>query len=166
MSKIIIIAVFIFWAGISFFYANSLVKQNVFGTSSNIPASSSVSLDNTQTNTLVAPSSTAYTLTAAIVAEHNIASDCWVTGNGNVFNVTSYINAHPGGKNNIIAYCGKDIQAAFNSQGHSAKASNIFASYKIGTLGASVSVDPVNNTPPPPVNNGRGDDDDDEWDDD
>lgn len=113
-----------------------------------------------------APTPVTYTLTTALVAQHNTASDCWVTGNNNVFNVTSYIRLHPGGQGNITAYCGKDIQAAFNSQGHSANASSIFASYKIGTLGSSVPVSNTTPTPPPSQNSGRGHDDDDHDDDD
>ncbi len=80
-----------------------------------------------------------YTLTTALVAQHSTPVDCWVTSGSSVYNVTSYIRSHPGGQSAITSYCGKDIAAAFAAQGHSANASNIFASYKIGTIGSSVS---------------------------
>lgn len=41
------------------------------------------------------------------VAEHNTADDAWIVLNGNVYNMTMYVNYHPGGK--IIMSCaGKD----------------------------------------------------------
>lgn len=134
----------------------------------NDSTSSNNQADNTQNNTTQNPAPVSYTLTKELVAQHNTASDCWVTGNNDVFNVTSYINSHPGGASNITRYCGQDIQAAFDSQGHSGNASQIFASMKIGTLGSTVSADTATNVVPPVSNTGRehDDDDDDEWDDD
>jgi len=151
MSKIIIIAVFIFWAGLSFFYANSLVKQNLFGGTQTIPIN-----PNTKSNNVVASASDTSVLTLALIAEHNSPADCWVTVGDNVYDVTSYIKVHPGGQNSITAYCGIDIQVAFDSQEHSANARNIFASYQIGTIGTVLSADTVNNVR----------EDDDEWNDD
>lgn len=264
MNKIIIVAVFIFWSGISFFYANSLINKNVVNNNNQfqnntqntntepttladelashntrsdcwlaidgkiydvtsyisshpggvneivkycgkdgtkafstkdqfIPQDHSASAyamladfyigdmytvkssaestpesNNPDSQNNANPAPVSYTLTRALVAEHNTPSDCWVTGNNNVFDVTAYIRLHPGGERNITDYCGKDIQAAFDSQGHSANASNIFASYKIGTLGSTVSDTNINPSPPPPSQNTGeyDDDDDDEWDDD
>lgn len=109
------------------------------------------------------PAPVTYTLTTAIVAQHNTASDCWVTVGSNVYNVTSYIRAHPGGQSNITRYCGADIGAAYTAQGHSANANNIFNSYKIGIIGSTVSAQVVN-TPPATTNQntGRGDDEEDD----
>ncbi len=114
-------------------------------------APTSTSQTNNNTNTTNKPEPLSYTLTTALVAQHSRANDCWVTANNNVYNVTSYINSHPGGASNITKYCGQDIAAAFARQGHSANASNIFASYKIGTIGSSVTQNTT--TPPPPTNN-------------
>jgi len=134
-------------------------------TSSNTATNSQNNNPTSQNNSTPTPVPVSYTLTTAIVSQHNSPSDCWVTGNANVYNVTSYITSHPGGQANITAYCGADIQAAFDAQGHSADAHSILASYQIGTLGATVTADAVNNTPPPPANNTGGGHDDDEWDD-
>lgn len=130
---------------------------------------------NTNTNNAVVntPKPTSLTLTSTVVSQHNTAGDCWVTAGNNVYNVTSYIRSHPGGQSNITKYCGKDIAAAFAGQGHSANASNIFASYKIGTIGTSVSSDVINTAPTNTsqnntdnqVNGQRGDDDEEEDDD-
>lgn len=260
MNKIIIIAVFIFWLAVSFFYANSLLKQNNPASKNTNQATN---LNNNQKGTLAtdlpthnnkadcwiaidnkiynvtdylyqhpggaeimvkycgqdasqafaskdkfipqdhsstayamlasyyigdlnnpptinpgAPNNTnsakidktttnntplvTYTLTTAIVTQHNTALDCWVTANNNVYNITSYIKSHPGGQANIIRYCGADIAAAYTAQGHSANANNIFASYKIGTIGSTVS----SNTTPPSNTNQNSDGGDDEEEDD
>jgi cytochrome b involved in lipid metabolism len=160
MSKIVIVAVFIFWIAVSFFYANTLVEQNLGGknVAANINTNTSANSDSN------VPSPISYTLTTALVAQHNTAADCWATVGNNVYNVTSYIRAHPGGASNITSYCGADIGAAFASQGHSANASNIMASYKIGILGTvvdSTAIEAVNNNPIANTG-GRGDDDDDD----
>jgi len=121
---------------------------------------------NTNTNT---PAPVTYTLTTALVAQHNTPADCWVTANGNVYSVSSYLTAHPGGASAIIPYCGADIAAAFASQGHSASAVSIMASYKIGTLGSAVdsnTVTSVDNNPAPRGGGESEDDDDEEEDDD
>ncbi|MFA6466584.1 MAG: cytochrome b5-like heme/steroid binding domain-containing protein [Patescibacteria group bacterium] len=140
-------------------------------TNSNNPTNSNKnSVNNNQNTTSPEPTTpipVTYTLTTALVAQHNSSADCWATVGSNVYNVTSYISSHPGGSSNITKYCGADIAAAFTAQGHSANASNILASYKIGTIGSTVSPDTLNSTPPPSTNNniGRGDDDEEEDDD-
>lgn len=59
-------------------------------------------------------SSTSYTL--AEVAGHNSASSCWTAINGKVYDVTSWINQHPGGPDAILSLCGTDGSAVFNTQ--------------------------------------------------
>lgn len=123
---------------------------------------------NTNTNTNpVSPAPASYTLTKELVAQHNTASDCWVTAGNTVYNVTNYIYQHPGGSSRIIPYCGSDIQAAFDAQGHSANAANILAGLEIGVLGQAVSAQ--NTNPSAPVNNNNNnndDEDEDEFEDD
>ena len=141
---------------------NAAGLNNTNGTT-NINSTTTTQTNN-NTNTTNKPEPLNYTLTAALIAQHNTASDCWVTANNNVYNVTSYINSHPGGANNITKYCGQDIAAAFARQGHSANASNIFASYKIGTIGSSVTQNTT--TPPPPSNSQNNNNEEDGEDDD
>ena len=52
--------------------------------------------------------------TWAEVAKHNKADDCWVVVNGDVLDVTDFLDDHPGGKNAILLYAGKDATAEFN----------------------------------------------------
>ncbi|KAG4101488.1 Flavocytochrome c [Neocallimastix lanati (nom. inval.)] len=48
------------------------------------------------------------------VSKHNTEDDCWVIINGNVLNMTHFLNEHPGGKNAILLYAGKDASNEFN----------------------------------------------------
>lgn len=150
------------------YYIGDAYDYNTQVDSNSLNNDQNTNTDSTQNQAPNQPNPVNYTLTTALVAQHNIPSDCWVTANNNVYNVTSYIYAHPGGAGNITAYCGGDIAAAFASQGHSNNAVNIMASYKIGVLGGSVdnsTVESVNNNPINSGNNDDDDDDDDEWDD-
>lgn len=49
------------------------------------------------------------------VAKHNTAEDCWTAIEGKVYNLTSYVNRHPGGPS-ILQACGKDGTSLFNSR--------------------------------------------------
>merc|ERR1712007_128811 len=48
------------------------------------------------------------------VAKHNTDKDCWVVVNGQVLDVTEFLNDHPGGKRAIMLYAGKDASEEFN----------------------------------------------------
>jgi flavocytochrome c len=53
-------------------------------------------------------------ITAAEVAKHNTKDDCWVIVNGEVLDVTPFLNEHPGGAKAILLYAGRDSSAEFN----------------------------------------------------
>lgn len=79
-------------------------------------------------------SSASYTL--AQVAKHNTPADCWTVVNGQVYDVTSWINRHPGGPDVIRALCGIDGSAAFLQQhGNQGEPMAILANFRLGTLG-------------------------------
>ena len=46
-------------------------------------------------------------LTRAEVAVHNTRSSCWVVIQGKAYDVTSFIDSHPGGGAAILNYAGK-----------------------------------------------------------
>jgi len=50
----------------------------------------------------------------AEVAKHDKAEDCWVVVNGQVLDVTKFMHEHPGGKQAILLFAGKDASAEFN----------------------------------------------------
>jgi cytochrome b involved in lipid metabolism len=82
--------------------------------------------------------SPATTYMAADVAKHSTPDDCWMIVNGNVYNLTSYLNQHPGGPDKITPYCGKDATQPFsqkpNGQPHSQRANDVLASLQVGVL--------------------------------
>jgi cytochrome b involved in lipid metabolism len=85
------------------------------------------------------PSATAQagSFSAAEVAKHNSATNCWSVVNGKVYDLTSYVSSHPGGSSVIKAICGKDGTAAFSGQ-HAGQRqpTGELASFQIGTLAA------------------------------
>lgn len=71
------------------------------------------------------------------VAKHNKPDDAWLIISGKVYNITKWINKHPGG-NVILQGIGKDATSLFNNKGggsgHSASAHKILSKYYIGEL--------------------------------
>jgi cytochrome b involved in lipid metabolism len=46
------------------------------------------------------------TVSASDLSLHSAADDCWVGYKGMVYDVTGYLNQHPGGAEKIISLCG------------------------------------------------------------
>lgn len=46
--------------------------------------------------------------------KHKSRSDCWTCINGKVFNITPYVNFHPGGVEEIMKCAGRDGTSLFN----------------------------------------------------
>lgn len=65
------------------------------------------------------PSDSGYT--AAEVAEHATPEDCWAIINDTVYDLTPWVNQHPGGADRIAGLCGTDGTEAFMGQ-HSGNA--------------------------------------------
>ena len=73
--------------------------------------------------------------TMAEVQKHNSATTCWSAINGSVYDLTSWVNSHPGGRAAILMICGKDGSPLFNSQhGGSNRVASILAKFEIGAL--------------------------------
>ncbi len=88
-----------------------------------------------QTSSL--PLSTATTHSLAELQQHSSPTDCWQAIEGKVYNLTSFIDQHPGGAN-IIQFCGQDATQAYNSikkgRVHSNTARELLTNYYLGTL--------------------------------
>jgi cytochrome b involved in lipid metabolism len=81
------------------------------------------------------PTTTSNALTLARVKANNTASSCWSIINGNVYNLTSWISNHPGGKSAITSLCGIDGTSAFNSQHRNeSKPESRLTGYLLGKL--------------------------------
>ena len=78
---------------------------------------------------------TASAYTMAKVKENNSASSCWSVINGKVYDLTKWINSHPGGSSAIKGLCGIDGTASFTAQ-HRGQGSptSTLASYLLGPL--------------------------------
>lgn len=67
------------------------------------------------------------------VKKHNNRNDAWIVINKKVYNITTWIDKHPGG-DIILSGIGKDATKQFNSIFHSENAKKILATYFIGNL--------------------------------
>jgi len=104
----------------------------------------------------VVPVSSKISLTASVVATHNVESDCWMIINNKVYNLSGYATEHPGGTQNITSYCGKEATVAFDTKGgqgnsHSGGANSYLTSLYIGDLNASVAPSAMTSVTPPAI---------------
>jgi len=85
------------------------------------------------TSSTDAMTSTAIPMTE--VQKHNNASSCWTTINDGVYDLTNFIQAHPGGAQAILGLCGIDGTTAFTNQHDGqGRPNNELAGLKIGNL--------------------------------
>ncbi|MBW7959892.1 hypothetical protein B6D29_01240 [Microgenomates bacterium UTCPR1] len=72
------------------------------------------------------------------ISKHNSKEDCWLIIDGSVYNVTEFIDIHPGGAEKLIALCGQDASLGFETKdgigSHSQRAKQELATMKIGDL--------------------------------
>jgi len=93
-------------------------------------------------------------LTNSEVKKHNSRDDCWSIVSGKVYNLTSYVQQHPGGIELISSICGIDGSAAFSNQhGSSAKPNNVLTGLLLGSLGAEITKQKSTTIIDPPKSN-------------
>jgi cytochrome b involved in lipid metabolism len=87
---------------------------------------------NTTTGTT---STTTPTYSMADITTHNSATSCYSAINSSVYDLTAFINMHPGGKGAILSICGNDGTEKFMKMHKGGeKFMKILARYKIGKL--------------------------------
>jgi hypothetical protein len=98
---------------------------------------------------LLIATASALELTHAEVAQHDSEDDCWMVIDGSVYDVTPWVEAHPGG-DALLRGCGKDASGFFERRdeggtAHSAAARAMLPTYKLGDIGDDVtlSTEPV-----------------------
>lgn len=70
----------------------------------------------------------------AEVAAHNTNKSAWLVIHNKVFDLTAFLNEHPGGEEVLIEHAGKDATEAFEDVGHSSDAREMMAKFKIGEI--------------------------------
>lgn len=81
-----------------------------------------------------------YALTRKVVSFHNVRNDGWVIYKGSVYDVTLFLESHPGGMDIILDKLGKDVTDIMNGgqnndlHTHSPFAFKLLDKYKIGEL--------------------------------
>ena len=75
------------------------------------------------------------TYTMAEVQAAKTPEKCWSAINGKVYDLSAWINKHPGGDKNILKLCGLDGTAAFTGKhGGQAKPEATLAGFEIGII--------------------------------
>ena len=72
-----------------------------------------------------APQPTNKTISASELAKHDGANSCWILYGGSVYDITEFLNQHPGGPQAILPYCGKSdgsFASAFEAKHGTSKA--------------------------------------------
>ena len=78
-------------------------------------------------------------LSIEAVAANNTPESCWAIIDGNVYDLTNWIDSHPGGSSRIIGLCGSDGTSQFQGQhGSSSSAQGTLESYLLGAIGDPV----------------------------
>ncbi|KAF7300688.1 Ceramide very long chain fatty acid hydroxylase [Mycena chlorophos] len=83
--------------------------------------------------------------TSEDVAAHKSAASCWLSRNGKVYDVSRFINDHPGGDDIVLKYAGKDVELAMAGKDgedheHSDAAYDMLEEYQIGKLGTDENI--------------------------
>jgi cytochrome b involved in lipid metabolism len=136
MKKFTLIIIFIFLAVFVFAFLAQVKKPPNYDIKapdlSNVaPLENSTTVDTTVTQT-----SGIKEFTLQDVAQHASPSDCYLSINGGVYDVSSYISYHPGGRRMITSRCGTEVTNIF-ARIHSNRAWDILASFKIGKLAST-----------------------------
>lgn len=66
------------------------------------------------------------------ISKHNTAEDCWLAINGKVYNVTNFLDQHPGGDEVILECAGTDCTQPFDEIGHSDQAIEMLDDMYVG----------------------------------
>lgn len=96
----------------------------------------------------VATTSSQVALTKEEVSKHNQRGDCWSIVDGYVYNLTNWIDQHPGGASRIISLCGVDGTSNFLGQhSGSSSAKSRLKNYELGKLEVTAIAAPQPTTP-------------------
>lgn len=74
------------------------------------------------------------TYSLAEIKAHNTNKSTWIVIHNNIYDVTEFLNEHPGGEEVLIEQAGKEATEAFEDVGHSTDAREMMKKFKVGEL--------------------------------
>ncbi|KAE9618022.1 hypothetical protein Lal_00037861 [Lupinus albus] len=86
--------------------------------------------------------------TLAEVSDHNNSKDCWLLIDGKVYNVTKFLDDHPGGGDVLLSSTGKDATDDFEDVGHSTSARAMLVEFYVGDIDSTTIPERTNNNIP------------------
>jgi cytochrome b involved in lipid metabolism len=86
--------------------------------------------------------------TLAEVSEHKTSNDCWLIISGKVYDVTKFLEDHPGGDDVLLSATGKDATDDFEDVGHSSSARAMMDELLVGEIDTSTIPSSVEYKPP------------------
>ncbi|KFK31291.1 hypothetical protein AALP_AA6G093400 [Arabis alpina] len=87
-----------------------------------------------------------FTLTE--VSQHSSPQDCWIVIEGKVYDVTKFLDDHPGGDEVILTATGKDATDDFEDVGHSSTAKAMLDEYYVGDIDSATAPTKTKFVPP------------------
>eukprot|EP01108_Squamamoeba_japonica_P005426 TRINITY_DN427_c0_g1_i2.p1 TRINITY_DN427_c0_g1~~TRINITY_DN427_c0_g1_i2.p1 ORF type:complete len:126 (+),score=60.73 TRINITY_DN427_c0_g1_i2:141-518(+) len=74
------------------------------------------------------------TVTMDEVAKHVTSDDIWMVIKGKAYDVTKFLDEHPGGEEVLLDMAGKDATQEYDDVGHSDEADELMKDYLVGTV--------------------------------
>ncbi|KAK5616542.1 hypothetical protein CRENBAI_007776 [Crenichthys baileyi] len=65
---------------------------------------------------------------------HNMSNDTWLIIHNKIYDITSFLEEHPGGEEVLLEQAGSDATESFEDVGHSTDAREMLQQYYIGEL--------------------------------
>ena len=89
----------------------------------------------------ISPEDNPPTVTRREVAQHSRRDDAWVVIDNKAYDVTSFLDSHPGGDHILYRKAGQDVTAAYHAMGHSQAASQLRSGLYVGDVVESPSTE-------------------------
>jgi cytochrome b involved in lipid metabolism len=139
ISILVGLAVVVIVLGGVFYYLNKNKSvQNVENTiiqSIPVEVNEQIVTSSEETATGTESTSEAKYYTMEEVQKHNSRESCWTVIRGDVYDLTAWIDKHPGGADKILNLCGKDGTQAFEKKhGGQEKPEKTLEKFEIGKL--------------------------------
>jgi len=121
MRKLFIISTTLFWFAVAGFWI-----ANYFHSPVQTPEVTSTAVENNNKYSL------------AEVKLHNQTNSCWMVIEGQVYDITSYLPAHPSAPEILLTWCGREASLAWQTKTigrpHSSRAQHLLSKYFIGKV--------------------------------